>query len=70
MKKFLLYIILPLMILGGGFAYLLYQEGAFQSKEEYKESLPPFMKCEAGKCQAGKCASGKCQAGKCAGNEK
>jgi len=57
MKKFLLYLTLTLLILISIFGYILYKEGAFESKMEYKtEALEPFMKCEAGKCASGKCA--------------
>lgn len=57
MKKFFLYLVLILAVLGAVFAYVLYTEGVFDSAEpETKTELKPFeMKCEAGKCAAGKC---------------
>jgi len=58
MKKFLLWTSFTLLILLSLLAYLLYNEGAFDSKETYtQEKLAPFMKCEAGKCSTGKCGS-------------
>ena len=81
MKKFIIYTLLSLTVLGALFVYILYSEGAFDGYEPAKKSeLEPFMKCEAGKCGAGKCASGKtktekksdlkpsmkCESGKCA----
>lgn len=63
MKKFFLYLLLLLAVLGAVFAYVLYTEGAFDSAEPAgKTDMEPFMKCEAGKCAAGKCAAGKCGA--------
>ena len=61
MKKFLLYTLLVLAILGVVFTYLLYNEGFFDTLQDTPQGeLEPFeMKCEAGKCSAGKCASGK-----------
>jgi len=59
MKKFLLYMVLVLLVLGGLFTYVLYTEGFFE-KAPQKSELKPFeMKCEAGKCAAGKCAGAK-----------
>lgn len=59
MKKFFLYTFLVLLILGSIFTYILYSEGAFDSKENIpKSDLKPFvMKCEAGKCGQGKCGN-------------
>ena len=62
MKKFFLYTLLILAVLSAIFAYLLYKEGAFKTREPVKETTAkPFetMKCEAGKCAAGKCGSAK-----------
>ncbi|SFV66581.1 hypothetical protein MNB_SV-13-1136 [hydrothermal vent metagenome] len=57
MKKFLLYLSLTLLVLASLFGYLLYQEGAFDSKPIAQEkTLKPFMKCETGKCASGKCS--------------
>ena len=56
MKKFILYTVLALVVLGALFTYILYSEGAFDRPEPAKQGdLEPFMKCEAGKCAAGKC---------------
>jgi len=59
MKKFILYSLLILAVLGAIFAYILYSEGAFDSAPEPSKLKPFEMKCEAGKCAAGKCASAK-----------
>lgn len=57
MKKLFLILFLVLLILGSIFTYILYSEGAFDTREDVpKSNLKPFvMKCEAGKCGAGKC---------------
>ena len=58
MKKLSLYIFLVLLVLGGLFAYLLYSEGAFESRTKPSAvEAKPFMKCAAGKCGAGKCGA-------------
>lgn len=54
MKKFILYTLLTLAVLGAILTYILYNEGAFD-KHPPKSNLKPFMKCEAGKCAPGKC---------------
>ena len=54
MKKFILYTLFTLVVLGGLLTYILYSEGAFD-KHPPKSDLEPFMKCEAGKCAPGKC---------------
>ena len=59
MKKFILYSLLILAILGAIFTYILYSEGFFEKQPEPSELKPFEMKCEAGKCAAGKCASAK-----------
>ena len=59
MKKFFLYAFLVSVILGGVFAYVLYSEGAFETKLESEHYKPFEMKCEAGKCGAGKCGGTK-----------
>ena len=61
MKKFLLYTLLVLAILGAVFAYILYDEGFFDTLQDTPQGeLETFkMKCEAGKCSAGKCSSAK-----------
>jgi len=41
------------------FTYILYSEGAFETKLESKHYKPFEMKCEAGKCGAGKCGGTK-----------
>jgi len=51
MKKFFLYTLLVLVILGSIFAYLLYSEGAFEHKDA-SNAKPFVMKCGAGKCGA------------------
>jgi len=60
MKKFFLYAVLVLLVLGGLFAYVLYTEGAFD-KATVSDAKPfaASMKCEAGKCGGGKCAGAK-----------
>ncbi len=59
MKKFFIYIILILAVLGTIFTYVLYTEGFFEKAPE-KSDLKPFeMKCQAGKCASGKCAGDK-----------
>ncbi|RUM71614.1 MAG: hypothetical protein DSZ09_00465 [Sulfurovum sp.] len=58
MKKFFLYMLLILLVLGGLFAYVLYTEGAFESKPKPSDLKPFKMKCESGKCGTGKCAKG------------
>lgn len=56
MKKILLYTSLTLLLLASILVFLLYQEGAFDSKPEPKaKEFESFMKCEAGKCASGKC---------------
>lgn len=60
MKKFFLYTISILLVLGGLFVYVLYSEGAFDKAPT--SDAKPFaatMKCEAGKCGAGKCGEAK-----------
>jgi len=60
MKKFFLYTILILLVLGGLFAYVLYSEGAFDKRPAV--DAKPFtasMKCEAGKCGGSKCGGEK-----------
>lgn len=59
MKKFLLYLFLVIAALSAIFAYMLYTQGAFDSKPEPSEMKTFEMKCEAGKCAAGKCGSAK-----------
>ena len=60
MKKFFLYTFLIVLLLGAGFAYILYSEGAFETKLESPNYKPFEMKCEAGKCGgAGKCGTAK-----------
>lgn len=56
MKKFLLSLF---AVLGGIFTYILYSEGAFETKLESDHYKPFEMKCEAGKCGAGKCGGAK-----------
>ncbi len=56
MKRFLLFSLLFIALLGGLFAYYLYTQGAFEKRKSVEGDLKPFqMKCEAGKCGAGKC---------------
>lgn len=50
---------LVLLVLGGLFTYVLYSEGAFETKEDLPKLKPFEMKCEAGKCGAGKCGAEK-----------
>ena len=50
MKKFFLILFLLLAVLGAIFAYILYSEGAFETKLESEHYKPFEMKCEAGKC--------------------
>ena len=58
MKKFFLYLLLILAVLGAIFVYVLYTEGVFDAAEPVTEKeMEPFMKCEAGKCAAGKCGA-------------
>jgi len=58
MKKFFLYLLLILAVLGAIFVYVLYTEGFFESAPAAEQTeLEPFMKCEAGKCGAGKCGT-------------
>jgi uncharacterized membrane protein len=59
MKKIFFYLFLIIVILGAIFVYILYSEGAFETKQKASELKPFNMKCEAGKCGAGKCASAK-----------
>jgi len=60
MKKFLLALFSFLLILGAVFVYVLYSEGAFETKLESDHYKPFEMKCEAGKCGgAMKCSAGK-----------
>ncbi len=59
MKKFLLYLFLVVTVLSAIFAYILYSEGAFETKLESEHYKPFEMKCEAGKCAVGKCAGAK-----------
>jgi hypothetical protein len=60
MKKFFLYTVLTLLVLGALFVYLLYTEGAFD-KAPAADAKPfdAVMKCEAGKCGGGKCGGAK-----------
>ncbi len=58
MKKFFLYLLLILAVLGAIFVYVLYTEGVFDTVEPAEQTeMEPFMKCEAGKCAAGKCGA-------------
>ena len=58
MKKFFLYLLLVLIVLGAIFAYILYKEGAFETRADVvKTDAKSFMKCQSGKCQVGKCGS-------------
>ena len=60
MKKFFLYILILVTVLGAIFTYILYTEGAFETVENMQEvELKPFptMKCESGKCREGRCGS-------------
>ncbi len=59
MKKFLLSLFAVFAVLGGIFTYILYSEGAFETKLESDHYKPFEMKCEAGKCGAGKCGGAK-----------
>jgi hypothetical protein len=59
MKKFFLILSLILIIVGAIFTYILYTEGAFETKLESEHYKPFEMKCEAGKCSTGKCAGAK-----------
>ena len=56
MKKFILYTLLTLAVLGALLTYILYSEGAFD-KPAPKSEMEPFMKCAAGKCAPGKCGA-------------
>ncbi len=57
MKRFFLGALFFLIVLGGGFVYYLYMQGAFEKRSETAQK--PFeMKCEAGKCGGGKCSGG------------
>jgi len=58
MKKFFFYIFLVLIVLGSIFTYILYTQGAFETKKTVvKTDAKSFMKCEAGKCGTGKCGT-------------
>jgi len=46
-------------VLGGFFSYVLYTEGAFDTKEDLPKLEPFEMKCESGKCGVGKCGGTK-----------
>ena len=59
MKKFFLSIFALIIVLGAVFTYVLYSEGAFETKLESDHYKPFEMKCEAGKCGGGKCATAK-----------
>ena len=59
MKKFFIYLFIIISVLGAIFAFILYSEGAFETKLESEHYKPFEMKCEAGKCGQGKCAGGK-----------
>ena len=51
---------LILLVLGAGFVYILYTEGAFETRKAVDSThAKPFapMKCEAGKCAVGKCGA-------------
>ena len=50
MKKFILSLLAILVVLGAIFTYVLYSEGAFETKLESEHYKPFEMKCEAGKC--------------------
>ena len=59
MKKFFLSLFIIIAVLGAIFTYILYSEGAFETKLESKHYKPFEMKCEAGKCGTGKCGGTK-----------
>lgn|GEM_PF-934723 len=48
-KKIFIFLLILLTLLGIG-SYVLYTEGAFQSKEDIYTNTGATMKCEAGKC--------------------
>jgi hypothetical protein len=58
-KKFMFTVFLVISVLGAIFAYILFTQGAFDSRP-VPSALKPFeMKCEAGKCASGKCGANK-----------
>lgn len=61
MKKFFLYVLMTLAVLGAIFVYVLYDQGVFDTVEPVSqtemEPFGPAMKCEAGKCATGKCGA-------------
>ena len=58
MKRFLIITVAVFAVLGAIFAYLLYQEGAFERKPPVTQEPTFQMKCEPGKCGGGKCGGG------------
>jgi hypothetical protein len=56
MLKKIIILLMFLLILSGVGYYVLYTQGAFQTKEDiYDNTNAPAMKCESGKCAVGKC---------------